>query len=97
MSNPSTDRQTLKKLKGHTGWVNALVLIQDGTLVSCSRDETIRLWNTTTGELFKTLTGHTDCVNAVVVTFIPDFLSCCNDSLPVNIYRFLMIVFTESS
>ena len=68
MTNPAiSQQQTLKKLTGHTDWVRSLAVLQDGTLASCSDDGTIRLWNTTTGEVCKTLAGHTDWVRALVV------------------------------
>ena len=38
----------------------------DGTrLATASDDETVRLWDPTTGQTTATLTGHTDRVNAV--------------------------------
>ena len=40
------------------------------TIASASDDETVRLWNTTTGQHLKTITGHTDIVERVC--FSPD-------------------------
>lgn len=50
----------------HKAWVNALNFsADDTTLVSCSYDQTICLWNTTTGELTAKLTGKTGAILAV--------------------------------
>ena len=32
-------------LEGHTGWVNDMVLLLDGTLCSVSRDGGVKIWN----------------------------------------------------
>ena len=43
----------------------------DGTtIVSCSKDKTIRLWSTLSGIIIKTLEGHTNGVNTIC--FSPD-------------------------
>jgi len=39
-------------------------------IASCSDDETIKLWEISSGENIKTLEGHTDCV--IAVSFSPD-------------------------
>ena len=52
-------------------YVNSVSFSPDGqTLASASDDETIRLWDVSTGELFRTLTGHTVRVSSV--SFSPD-------------------------
>ncbi|MFM6311553.1 MAG: WD40 repeat domain-containing protein, partial [Dolichospermum sp.] len=38
------------------------------TLISSSRDKTIKIWNLETGEVESTLTGHSRWVNAIAVT-----------------------------
>ena len=53
-------------LTGHTGWVISVAFSPDGnTIVSGSRDDTIRLWDANTGRLIRTLTGHTGSVLSV--------------------------------
>lgn len=61
----------IKTLAGHTGGVTACVYSPDGqTILSGSDDQTLRLWNASTGELLHTLKGHTRSVTACA--FSPD-------------------------
>lgn len=58
-------------LKGHTASVWGVAFSPDGTtLVSSSRDATIKVWDLAAGTEVKTLTGHTNPV--VVLAFSPD-------------------------
>ena len=57
----------IKTLTGHTNVVQALTVLQNGNLVSGSSDNTIKIWNPTTGALIQTLTGHTDWIWALTV------------------------------
>ena len=60
----------LLTLTGHTSDVNALTVLSDGSLVSGSDDNTIKIWDIKNGQTIKTLTGHTDSVYALTV--LPD-------------------------
>ncbi|RKU30419.1 hypothetical protein C6497_04340 [Candidatus Poribacteria bacterium] len=56
---------------GHTGKVLSVAFNPDSTtIVSGSRDKTIRLWDVDTGESIRTLSGHTGKV--YTVSFSPD-------------------------
>jgi WD40 repeat protein len=56
-----------KTLTGHTGSVLSVRFTHDGsTLISGSRDKTVRVWDVASGQLKKTLTNHTGDVYAVV-------------------------------
>ena len=59
-------------LRGHTDCINSVAISPDGKYIaSASDDETIRIWNTSTGKaLGKPFQGHTDSVMSV--TFSPD-------------------------
>jgi WD40 repeat protein len=58
-------------LSGHTDTISSIAFDpQTQVLASSSYDQTIKLWNTQTGELIWTLVGHTDQVTSLA--FSPD-------------------------
>ncbi len=64
-------KRELKSLIGHKHIVWSVAISPDGkTLASGSEDNTIRLWDITTGEQLTTITGHTAPVKCV--NFSPD-------------------------
>jgi small GTP-binding protein len=53
-------------LRGHTGAINRIAWSPDGKyLASPSNDETIRIWDGSTGECVRVLKGHKDIVNTL--------------------------------
>jgi WD40 repeat protein len=56
----------LQTLQGHTNWINSLCFSPGGTiLASAGADQTIRLWDMTTGQALQTWLGHTSSVQSV--------------------------------
>ena len=45
-------------LSDHRDFVSYLELLNNGLLVSGSKDTTIKVWNTTSGQIIRTLIGH---------------------------------------
>jgi WD40 repeat protein len=58
----------LRTLRGHTDEVWDVALASDGrTVVSASKDHTLRVWDLETGRHVRTLEGHQGTVNAVAI------------------------------
>jgi hypothetical protein len=58
--NQTIDGPCVKILNGHVGCVNDLVSLSYETLLSCSADRTIKVWNLNSQTVKKTLIGHLD-------------------------------------
>jgi WD40 repeat protein len=58
----------VRKLMGHTGWINGLAFAADGKhAVSASDDGTARMWEIETSKLVQTFKGHQGAVKAAVM------------------------------
>ncbi|MEH2306098.1 WD40 repeat domain-containing protein [Nostoc sp.] len=74
-------------LGGHANSVNSISFSPDGKmLASSSADNTVKLWDTTTGKEIKTLTGHTSWVYGI--SFSPDgkMLASASDDKTVKLW-----------
>jgi len=59
----------IRTLSGHTKSVRGVAMTPDGQrAVSASRDQTLKVWDLSSGRALRTLTGHEDAVTAVAVT-----------------------------
>ena len=54
-------------LTGHLKAVNSLAVISNDKIVSGSDDESLKIWDVTSGKEISTLNGHCDSVNCVAV------------------------------
>ena len=60
----------LDPIEGHEDWISSVVWSRDGyRLFSCSRDKTIRCWNSVTGEqIGQPWTGHTSSIRSLALS-----------------------------
>ncbi|HAO11368.1 MAG TPA: hypothetical protein DCQ51_09410, partial [Planktothrix sp. UBA8407] len=69
LNNQAQKWQCVKTLIAHTWVIYGVAITPDGkNIVSCSEDQTIKIWNLETGELEKTLIGHTGEVTAIAIS-----------------------------
>ena len=54
-----------RTLQGHTNAVWSVCAVDGNRLASCSRDKSIKIWDTTSGACLQTLQGHTHLVTSV--------------------------------
>jgi len=78
----SIQKECTHVLKGHKSHIRSLILSEDKTsLISCSDDKTIKIWNLSNYTWIKTLEGHSHWVNNILL-FRPGILcSVSSDSL----------------
>ena len=59
----------LASLRGHSGGVKAVCISSDGSkVISGSEDNTVKIWDATTGACLNTLEGHNDYVSSVCIS-----------------------------
>src|SRR5437763_8823211 len=57
-------QKCLQTLKGHGGWIGSVAFSPDGRqLASGSDDETVRLWDASTGKCLQTLKAYSENVS----------------------------------
>ena len=70
-------------ITGHPRPVRGLTVLNNGRLVSCSDDRTIKIWDQTTGEFIRVLKRHNGNVNCVTVMNSGLIASGSNDRLKI--------------
>jgi WD40 repeat protein len=67
--NATGDGKQIRALGGHGGTIfRVLYHPKQPWVVTCSADQTVRVWNADSGALLKTLSGHTDWVYALALS-----------------------------
>ena len=64
---------------GHTAAVVGALLLEDGGILSWSADNTLKVWDTSTGACRVTMHGHTERVAGALVLPVGDILSWSDD------------------
>ena len=70
----------IKTLYGHEHSVSHLEFIHSGdSLISASRDKSIRVWEVSTGFCKKTIEGHDDWIRRVIVDNEENLMASCGN------------------
>jgi hypothetical protein len=80
LSPGAPDVLIMNLLTGHTDTVLCIISLGDDRIASGSMDQTVRVWNTTTGLCLRTLTGHTGVVGCVASLSADRLASGSNDN-----------------
>ncbi|MBD0268094.1 MAG: serine/threonine protein kinase [Cyanobacteria bacterium Co-bin8] len=83
-----TGWQCVRELTGHSSWVTAVDFNpKTPTLVSGSLDDTLKIWNLQSGQVFYSLEGHARGVNEVKVSAGGQVLASCGDDDVVKVWN----------
>ena len=55
----------------------AVAVLSDGRVVSGSRDNTLKVWDSVSGQCLQTLSGHTDVSEVSVFVCVREYLYVC--------------------
>ncbi|KAJ5609831.1 hypothetical protein N7528_009097 [Penicillium herquei] len=78
----------LQTLEGHHGTISSLVFSHDsGLIVSGSRDDSIKIWDTMSGRCLQTLTDHTDMVLSVALSHDSSLLASRSQDGTIKIWN----------
>ena len=79
--------ESLIQTKTHQNTVNSIIVTSNGrNAVSCSADNTIKIWDVTTGQEIHTLQGHTAAVNAIAITSDDTKIVSCSADNTIKIW-----------
>ncbi|KAF3074205.1 hypothetical protein CFAM422_003493 [Trichoderma lentiforme] len=80
--------QCQQTLQGHSYGVNSVAFSHNSKLLaSGSNDETVKIWNITTGQCQQTLQGHSSCVNSVAFSHNSKLLASGSNDETVKIWN----------
>ncbi|RKL08560.1 Vegetative incompatibility protein HET-E-1 [Fusarium oxysporum] len=86
---PMEDRwgACLQTLEGHRNYVNSVAFSHDSTrLASASNDNTIMIWDASSGTNFQTIEGHTSSISSVAFSHHSTQLASASDDKTIKIW-----------
>jgi WD40 repeat protein len=72
--------ELIREYRGHSDWIRSIQVDEKSNkLITCSYDETIKIWNLHSGECLKTLNEHKNNVNCILIIPNNKFISSSDD------------------
>ncbi len=75
--------ECIRTFIGHETEIYGIDKISDHQIVSCSGDQTIRIWDLNTGEWLKIIKEHEDCATCVTVISDKKIVSGSNGEIKI--------------
>ncbi len=69
-----------KTMSCHDDWIKCLKILTRNTFISGSLDNTVKIWNSQTGECIKSFYGHLNSVTSVELILNDRFISGSKDN-----------------
>ena len=82
--------RVLRRFRGHSSIVRGLVFFRLGSeprLLSCAEDNSVRIWDPETGQLFRTFRGHEGFVNAAAYDPRRGLVASASDDATVRLWK----------
>ena len=76
--------ECVKTLNGHSKWIWRLEQLESGELVSCSWDNTIKMWDLSEGTCIRALVGHIDWVRSIRINMQNNTLMSCSEDKTIK-------------
>jgi WD40 repeat protein len=72
--------------EGHEDWIRAIIFTSGRCMVSCSEDQTIRIWDVATGQCLKIIRGHTNRVRSLSLSSDESLLLSASEDQTIRLW-----------